>query len=155
MKILKAQEIANMEAPLQSHPLNPDSLLTKRKLGDAAGLSHFGFNMVAVMPGQNSTEYHRHLYEEECIYILSGIGEAESDDKCYTVGEGDFLGFSRNGPAHSLTNTGSEPLVLLVAGQRLEHDVCEYPRRNLRLYINGDKEDYVSFDDASSEPPQT
>ncbi len=154
MKILKAEEIGNMDAPMQSHPLNPNSLYVKKKLGDAAGLSHFGFNMVTVMSGHNSTEYHRHLYEEECIYILSGSGEAEIDDKFYNVGKGDFLGFSRNGPAHSLTNTGSEPLVLLVAGQRLEHDVCEYPKKNLRLYINGDREDYVKVDDASSKPPQ-
>jgi uncharacterized cupin superfamily protein len=37
-------------------------------------------------------------------------------------------------------------LVLLVAGQRLEQDVCDYPHRRKRLYVNGEQSDLVDFD---------
>jgi hypothetical protein len=36
-------------------------------------------------------------------------------------------------------------LVLLVAGQRLRHRVCNYAHRGLRLYINGEQEDFIDF----------
>lgn len=152
--ILKAREIEAMETAKQSHPLNPNSLYDVKRLGDAVGLSHIGFNLVTVMPGHDSTEYHRHLYEEECIYILSGCGSAEIEGEFYDVSEGDFLGFRRNSCAHALSNSGTEPLVLLVTGQRLEHDICEYPKKNLKLYINGEQEDYVNVSDVTSEPPK-
>nr|WP_255682844.1 cupin domain-containing protein [Dyella sp. 2HG41-7] len=97
------------------------------------------------MPGHESSEYHRHHYEEECVYILSGHGEAVIDDQRYSIEAGDFLGFARNGPAHVVINTGNEPLVTLVVGQRLEHDVCDYPHKGVRLFIAGDKEVYTDL----------
>ena len=115
----------------------------RKSLGDVTGLTGLGFHRIELMPGHDSSEYHRHLYEEECVYVLSGEGTATIDGQAHALGPGDFLGFARGGPAHVVTNSGDEPLVLLVAGQRLEHDVCDYPHRGLRLYINGAQEDLV------------
>lgn len=144
-ELLKAADIEAMEATVKVHALNPNAVRHRKSLGDATGLTQFGFHRIELMPGHDSSEYHRHLYEEECVYVLSGAGSALIDDRAYPIGAGDFLGFARNGPAHVVTNTGNEPLVLLVAGQRLEHDVCDYPHRGLRLYINGEQEDFVDF----------
>lgn len=69
---------------------------------------------------------------------------ADIDD--HAIGPGDFLGFRRNGPAHVISNTGDQPLVLLVAGQRLAQDICDYPHRRKRLYMRGDEDDLVDFD---------
>ena len=33
-------------------------------------------HLVSIRPGDDTTEYHRHIYEEEWLYILSGKGEA-------------------------------------------------------------------------------
>ncbi|WP_266170491.1 cupin domain-containing protein [Dyella subtropica] len=142
-ELLKAAVIDAMDAERSVHTLNPNAVRLKKALSDATGITQFGFLMVTLMPGHDAAEYHRHLYEEECVYVLSGDGEAVIDEQHYNIAAGDFLGFARGGPAHTVTNTGDEPLVLLVAGQRLEQDVCDYPRLNKRLYINGKVEELV------------
>lgn len=152
-ELLKAEAIDAMAAESKVHFLNPDAVRVTKSLGDATGLTQMGVHLVTLMPGRASGEYHRHWYEEECVYVLSGQGEAEIDDKKYPIGAGDFLGFPRDGVAHGITNTGAEPLVCLVAGLRLEQDVCDYPRKNKRLYINGGREDLVDLGDILPQNP--
>lgn len=144
-ELLKAGDIEAMPATVNIHPLNPNGVRHRKSLGDATGLTQIGVHRIELQPGHDSSEYHRHLYEEECVYVLSGRGTAIIDDQPHAVGAGDFLGFARNGPAHVLTNSGDQPLVLLVMGQRLAQDVCDYPHRQLRLYVNGEQEDLVDF----------
>lgn len=143
--LLKAADIEAMSAKRSVHTLNPNGIRLKKTVGDIAGLTQLGAHIITLMPGHESSEYHRHLYEEECVYILSGHGEALIDDQRYNIEAGDFLGFARNGPAHVITNTGNEPLVSLVVGQRLEHDVCDYPHKGIRLFIAGDHEVYTEI----------
>ncbi|WP_201314398.1 cupin domain-containing protein [Dyella sp. EPa41] len=144
-ELLKADDIEAMPATLSIHPLNPNGVRHRKSLGDATGLTRIGVHRIELQPGHDSSEYHRHLYEEECVYVLSGRGTALIDDQPHAVGAGDFLGFAGNGPAHVLTNSGDEPLVLLVMGQRLAQDVCDYPHRQLRLYVHGDQADLVDL----------
>ncbi|WP_420887770.1 cupin domain-containing protein [Candidatus Nitrotoga arctica] len=33
-----------------------------------------GVHIISVEPGKNTTEYYKHHYEEECVYVLSGKG---------------------------------------------------------------------------------
>lgn len=141
--LLKAADIEAMPATIHIHPLNPNGVRHRKSLGDATGLSQIGVHRIELRPGHDSSEYHRHLHEEECVYVLAGHGTATIDDQRHDVGPGDFLGFRRNGPAHVFTNSGDEPLVLLVMGQRLAQDVCDYPHRQQRLYINGEQADLV------------
>lgn len=142
-ELLTALDIEAMSATRAVHSLNPNAIRLKKSVGDITGLTQLGAHIVTLMSGHESSEYHRHLYEEECVYILSGHGQALIDDQAYDVGAGDFLGFPREGLAHVIVNTGSVPLVFLVVGQRLEQDVCEYPHKGLRLYIAGEHEAYT------------
>ncbi|GGA19981.1 cupin domain-containing protein [Dyella nitratireducens] len=144
-ELVKAADIAAMNAVRSVHTLNPNAIRLKKSVGDMAGLTQLGAHIITLMPGHESSEYHRHLYEEECLYVLSGQGEAQIDEQAYAIGTGDFLGFARKGPAHVIVNTGSEPLMFLVVGQRLEQDVCDYPRKGVRLYVAGDDESYVKL----------
>jgi len=144
--LLKAAEIEAMTPVVSTHSLNANAVRHCKSLGDATGLTGFGFHRIELMPGRDSSEYHRHHYEEECVYVLAGHGQALIDEQAHAIGPGDFLGFARNGPAHVITNTGDAPLVLLVAGQRLEQDICDYPHRRKRLYVRGEQGDLVDFD---------
>jgi uncharacterized cupin superfamily protein len=144
-ELLKATEIDAMEPRRSVHPLNERAVRFKKSLSEMTGLTQFGFHLVTLQPGHDSTEYHRHLYEEECIYILSGNGEALIDNHVHEVGPGDFMGFARGGAAHTLSNTGHLPLVLIVAGQRLEQDVCDYPHKGKRLYAAGTNKVFVDL----------
>lgn len=144
-ELVKAADIAAMNAERSVHTLNPNAIRLKKPVGDVTGLTQLGALVITLMPGHESSEYHRHHYEEECLYILSGHGEAQIDEQAYAIGAGDFLGFPRRGPAHVIANKGDEPLVFLVVGQRLEQDVCDYPRKGVRLYVAGEHESYVKL----------
>lgn len=144
-ELLKAADIAKMEPAREVHSLNPNAVCLKRQLSDLTGLTQIGCHLLTLMPGHESAEYHRHLYEEECVYVLSGTGTVTIGERACEVGPGDFLGFARGGDAHTLQNTGAAPLQMLVFGQRLEHDVCEYPRIGKRLYVAGKLEEFVDL----------
>jgi uncharacterized cupin superfamily protein len=151
-ELLKAADIAAMEGKSKAHLLNPDAIRVSRSLGGATGLTNLGFHMMTVMPGREYAEYHRHLYEEQCFYILAGRGEAIIEEQHHAIGPGDFLGFPKKGAAHTIVNTGDEPLVMLSARVNLEQDVCDYPRKKKRLYMNGTEEALVDLHDVKIEP---
>jgi uncharacterized cupin superfamily protein len=153
VELLKADDIARMEGKSRAHLLNPDAIRISKSLGGVTGLTDLGFQLMTVMPGHEYAEYHRHLYEEQCFYILSGSGEAIIEGKHYVIGSGDFLGFPKNGVSHTIANNGDDPLVMISARTNLEQDICEYPRKKKRLYMNGSEEALVDFDDVRSEPP--
>lgn len=144
-ELLKAADIEAMEGQSKTHLLNPNAVRVAKSLGDATGLTQLGFHLMTVMPGHESTEYHRHLYEEQCFYILSGRGEVVIDEQRHALEPGDFAGFPRRGAAHTMVNTGDQPLVFLTARTLLEQDVCDYPRQQKRLYMTGSEEALVDF----------
>ncbi|NMF86452.1 cupin domain-containing protein [Nodosilinea sp. P-1105] len=133
---LSAKAIADMAGQKKVHFLNEAAVRINKSLGDAVGLKNIGVHVISVLPGHYSTEHHVHLFEEECVYVLSGQGTAFIGNDAHAVGPGDFIGCPLNGVAHSMLATGSEPLVCLVMGQRLSQDVTDYPNQNKRLYRN-------------------
>lgn len=132
--VLKARDIDAMEGTPKVHFLNPDARRTNRSLGDATGLRGLGFHLIEVPPGCESTEYHVHHHEDECAYVLSGTGEVRIGDDVTAIGPGDFIGYPAGGPAHTMRNTGAEALRCIVVGQRLDHDVGDYPEKGLRIF---------------------
>ncbi len=145
--LLKATDIAAMPGEKRIHFLNSNAIRINKSLGDAVGLTQLGVHIISVKPGHDTTEYHKHFYEEECVYILSGRGTAIIDGEYHTVGPGDFLGFPRNTAAHNIINDGDEMLQCLIMGQRLEQDVADYPEKNKRLYRNSGQWDLVDITD--------
>ena len=142
---LSAEKIVAMEGERRVHFVNPKAVRINKSLGDAAGLKNLGVHMMTVAPGDRSSEYHCHRYEDEAIYVLSGQGTAVIGEDSYKIGAGDFLGFPGGGPAHETINDGTEPLVCLVIGQRLAQDVVDYPRAGKRLYRNSGQRDMVDY----------
>jgi uncharacterized cupin superfamily protein len=153
VELVKAADIAAMEGHSKTHLLNPEAIRVSKALGRATGLTDLGVQLMTVMPGREYAEYHRHLCEEQCFYILSGRGAAIIDEKTYAIAAGDFLGFPKDGVAHTILNNGDEPLVFLCARVNLEQDVCDYPRKKKRLYMNGAEEVLVDFEDIRTESP--
>ena len=134
--LLKATEIENMPGEHKVHFLNPNAVRINKSLGDAVGLNQIGVHLIYVEPGRDTTEYHKHLFEEECVYVLSGRGTLTIEDDAYSFEAGDFVGLPRNTAAHGIVNDGDETLVCLVMGQRLQQDVADYPNKAKRLYRN-------------------
>jgi uncharacterized cupin superfamily protein len=142
---LSAQTIAAMEGERRVHFVNPSAVRINKSLGDAAGLKNLGVHLMTVAPGDRSSEYHCHRYEDEAIYVLSGYGTAIIGEESFRIGPGDFLGFAGGGPAHETINDGTQPLVCLVMGQRLAQEVVDYPRAGKRLYRNSGQRDMVEI----------
>ncbi len=134
--VVKKAEIDNLEGLNKQHFLNPEGQRTNKSLGDLVGLTGLGFHLIEVPPGKESTEYHNHHYEDECVYILSGEGVVVINDETTGIGPGDFIGYRAGGWPHTMKNTGDSPLVCLCAGERRKHEVVDYPRKGRRLFYD-------------------
>jgi uncharacterized cupin superfamily protein len=140
---LSAEKIAAMDGVRRVHFLNPAAIRINKSLGDEVGLKNIGIHLISVAPGDRSTEFHAHRYEEEAIYVLSGRGTEVIGDQTYKIAAGDFIGFTGGSAAHETINDGTESLVCLVIGQRLQQDVVDYPRKGKRLFRNGGERNFV------------
>ena len=134
--LVTREEISEYEGIKKTHFLNDNARRVNKSLGDLTGLTGLGFHIIEVEPGCESTELHRHYHEDECVYILEGEAEATIGDTVFHVKNGDFIGYRAGGEAHKLTNTGHCVLRCIVVGQRLDHDVADYPSQKQRIYRN-------------------
>lgn len=134
--ILRKNEIEELEGLKKTHFLNPNARRLNKSLGDLTGLTGLGFHIIEVDPGFESTEYHVHYFEDECVYILEGEATVTIGEEKFKVFEGDFIGYRAGGKAHTMYNDGQTILKCIVVGQRLPHDVGDYPHLKKRLYRN-------------------
>ena len=134
--LVTGKEIEAMEGVQKAHFLNPNAKRSNKSLGDVTGLTGFGFHIIDVQPGDETTEHHLHHYEDECVYVLAGRATAYIGDDAIEINAGDFLGYRKGGLAHSIKNTGDAPLRCIVVGERLAHDVGDYPKLEKRIYRN-------------------
>jgi len=97
------------------------------RLGEAAGLTQFGVNLLTLDPGVWSSQRHWHSHEDEFVYVLSGEVVLVTDAGEETLRAGDAAGFKagdRDG--HCLQNRSTGPAQLLVVGSRHDDDHGEY-----------------------------
>ena len=134
--LITADEIAGMDGLEKIHFLNANAKRVNKSLGDLTGITGFGFHIIEVEPGCETTEYHVHHFEDECVYVLDGTATATVGEESFPIGPGDFVGYRKGGEAHTIVNTGSDLFRCIVVGQRLPHDVGDYPRKGKRIYRN-------------------
>lgn len=104
----------------------------KQVLGDRFGLTHFGVNRTTLAPGSQSSVRHRHLMQDEFIYMLSGELVLIHDDGETILSAGMCAGFPHGGGAHHLVNRSSADAVYLEIGDRPPDDIAEYPDDDLK-----------------------
>jgi len=97
-------------------------------LGNAAGLTDFGVNLLRLPPGTWSSQRHWHDREEEFIYVLSGQVMLVTDKGETAMEPGDCAGFPKGKPdGHHLVNRSNGTAVCLEVGTRTTHDRTVYP----------------------------
>jgi len=100
---------------------------TWRRLGDAAGLSQFGVNLVQVPPGSWSSQRHWHSHEDEFVYVLDGELVLVTDEGEETLRAEDCAGFKAGAPnGHCLQNRSPRDAQILVIGSRHDEDHGQY-----------------------------
>src|SRR5579885_2468584 len=86
----------------------------RKRLGDAAGLTQYGVNLLRLPPGAWSSHRHWHSEQDEFVYVLAGEVVLVTDAGEEILKAGDCAGFKageRDG--HHLQNrSGAEALLL-------------------------------------------
>ncbi len=144
--VLRRTEIAALEEARRVHQFNDRAVRHTRSLGDIVGLDSVGIHLVRVEPGVETTQHHNHEFSDEFVYILEGTAELVIDETPQTLTAGDFAGFPRGGPAHSMKNVGETDLLYLMGGGRPDIDICNYPRIRRRMYIVNGHREFVDLD---------
>lgn len=100
----------------------------RQVLGDAAGLSQFGVNLLRLTPGTWSSQRHWHTGEDEFVYVVSGEVVLVTNEGEAILRAGDAAGF-RAGDAngHHLQNRSGADALVLEVGSRREDDEAHYP----------------------------
>jgi uncharacterized cupin superfamily protein len=97
------------------------------KLGDAAGLSQFGVNLLRLPPGAWSSQRHWHTGGDEFVYVLSGEVVLVTDGEEEILRAGDSAGFrAGDSNGHCLQNRSSAEARVLEVGTRVPGDSAFY-----------------------------
>ena len=105
------------------------------RLGDAAGLTQFGVNLLRLPPGTWSSQRHWHTAEDEFVYVLEGEVVLLSDAGEEVLRAGDCAGFKAGeANGHHLQNRTQAEAVLLEIGARdPDRDAVDYPDIDLTI----------------------
>ncbi len=103
-------------------------------LGEAAGLTQFGVNMLRLPPGRWSSQRHWHTEEDEFVWVLSGEVVLVTNAGEQLLRAGECAGFPAGAPdGHHIQNRSSEEALLLEVGSRRPATDCvDYPDIDLR-----------------------
>jgi uncharacterized cupin superfamily protein len=105
----------------------PCAARVRHRLGDAAGLTDFGVNLLRLPPGTWSSQRHWHAAEDEFVYILEGEVVLVTDVGEETLRAGDCAGFKAGiKDGHHLQNRSPDDALLLEVGSRKDEDAGEY-----------------------------
>lgn len=99
------------------------------RLGDAAGLSQFGVNLMRLPAGAWSSQRHWHTAEDEFVYVLQGEVVLVTDAGEELLKAGDCAGFKAgDADGHHLQNrSGADVLLLEVGSRKGAEDHTDYP----------------------------
>jgi uncharacterized cupin superfamily protein len=104
------------------------------RVGDAAGLTQFGANIVTLDPGVWSSQRHWHEKEDEFVFVIEGELTLITDAGEEIMRAGDCVGFKAGvHDGHHLINRSRAPARFLVVGSRDETDWGEYPDIDMRF----------------------
>jgi uncharacterized cupin superfamily protein len=99
----------------------------RTRLGDVAGLTQFGVNLLRLPPGTWSSQRHWHTGEDEFVYVISGEVVLVTDDGEEVLRAGDAAGFAANDAnGHHLQNRSAAEARLLEIGSRVAGSVGHY-----------------------------
>jgi uncharacterized cupin superfamily protein len=116
----------------------PCAARVRNRLGDAAGLTDFGVNLLRLPPGTWSSQRHWHTAEDEFVYVLEGEVVLVTDAGEETLRPGDCAGFKAGvEDGHHLQNRSSADVLLLEVGSRKSEDAGDYPDIDLRFSPHG------------------
>jgi uncharacterized cupin superfamily protein len=97
-------------------------------IGRNVGSKSIGLTIQTVAPGCRSSRRHRHVFQEELLIVMAGLGTLLHNDERIAVAPGDCFCYRPDDPdLHTFENTGGADIVVWAFGNRFAHEVCLYP----------------------------
>jgi uncharacterized cupin superfamily protein len=107
-------------------------------LGDAAGLTQFGVNLVTMQPGAVSSLRHWHSGEDEFVWVVTGELVLVQDGGETVLSAGEAAGFKAGDPdGHHFQNRSGVVASFLAIGTRAGFDTCTYSDVDLINHTEG------------------
>lgn len=111
---------------------NPEKPSQRWEVSRALDLDGYHLNVAVVAPGErlSRTAYHRHPEQEECYYVVDGVGRVEVPETSFDLGPDEAVVF-RPGTPHLLHNPHTAPVRLLALGAPPE---AHHPVEQVQTY---------------------
>jgi uncharacterized cupin superfamily protein len=111
----------------------------RRAIGDVAGLSQFGVNLLGLAPGAWSSQRHWHTEEDEFAWVLKGEVVLVTGTGEEVLQAGECVGFKVGlADGHHLQNRSDQAALILEVGSRKPKvDAADYPDIDLRWDPSG------------------
>ncbi len=125
------------------------------RLGDAAGLTQFGVNLVMLEPGAMSSLRHWHENEDEFVMVTEGQCTLVQDEGETVMRVGDCIGFKAGDTnGHHFVNRTDRPAAFLVVGTKAPSEVAHYSDVDFRIEIEGGKARFTYRDGSDWNGPR-
>jgi uncharacterized cupin superfamily protein len=112
----------------------PCATRVRKALGDAAGLTDFGVNLLRLPPGAWSSQRHWHRDEDEFVFVVSGEVTLVTNAGETVLRAGDCAGFPKGtDDGHHLVNRTAADAICLEVGTRTGRDLCTYSDIDMKI----------------------
>ncbi len=132
------------QAPVKTGSVYPEPYASQmagrssQRLGELAGLTQFGVNIVTLQPGGVASLRHWHLREDEFAMVLEGVLVLVEDEGETEMRAGDCAAWKAGVPnGHRFVNRSDMPARFLVVGTKVEDDICTYVDVDMKVHISG------------------
>ncbi|ARC35811.1 cupin domain-containing protein [Paracoccus yeei] len=117
------------------------------RLGELAGLTQFGVNIVTLEPGAVASLRHWHLREDEFAMVLSGTLVLIEDEGEFPMVAGDCAAWKAGVPnGHRFVNRSDQPARFLIVGSKAPAETATYSDVDLTLVIQDGKARFTYHD---------
>ncbi|PZW40034.1 putative cupin superfamily protein [Humitalea rosea] len=147
-KKIDSAAVAPFIGTLYPPPYDAPCLSRERsRLGDVAGLTQFGVNLLRLPPGAWSSQRHWHSAGDEFVYVLSGEVTLVTDAGEEVLRPGDAAGFKAGDPdGHCLQNRSGAEATVLEIGTRVAADDTTYSDIDMLAPADGQPAIYTRRD---------
>lgn len=148
-------------APLRTSTIYPQPYgaqmagRSSRRLGDLAGLTQFGANIVYLEPGAVASLRHWHLNEDEFAMVLTGTLTLAEDTGETQMGPGECAGWKAGvAVGHRFENRSDQAASFLVIGTRAPAEVATYTQVDMQVHIGGGAVRFTHHDGSNWSGPR-
>ena len=132
------------KAPVKTASVYPEPYAAQMKgrssqrLGELAGLTEFGVNIVTLAPGAVASLRHWHLREDEFALVLDGELVLVEDEGETLMRPGECAAWKAGvANGHRFVNRSDQPARFLVVGNSAEDDICTYSDVDMKIHFSG------------------